>query len=73
MSSWIDTVPETLPRRRRASRWFATACRLVTWSGVVLLAVLLIDVSRDGLRWLDWEFLSSFPSRFPERAGGASA
>jgi phosphate transport system permease protein len=39
----------------------------------VALAVLLFDVLRDGLAWLDWQFITSFPSRFAERAGVKAA
>ncbi len=42
------------------------------FSAAVLLAVLVI-VFRDGWSWLSWNFLTSFPSRFPERAGILSA
>jgi phosphate transport system permease protein len=40
-----------------------------TWAGVVLLALLLAEVVRNGIGWLDIQFLTSFPSRFAERAG----
>ncbi|MCD6156331.1 MAG: phosphate ABC transporter permease PstA [Candidatus Atribacteria bacterium] len=36
---------------------------------LIALFVLLIDVFYDGLPRLGWQFLSSFPSRRPERAG----
>ena len=36
---------------------------------VVSLATLLFDAFQDGLPWLDLQFLTSFPSRFPEQAG----
>ena len=52
---------------------FSIFCGAVTWSSVLLLAVLLFQVSVDGFRWLDWQFIDSFPSRFPERAGIKSA
>jgi phosphate transport system permease protein len=58
-----------LVARHRRSRLFARLCAVVTWSSVFLLAVLLVRVSLDGLSWLDWQFLDSFPSRIPERAG----
>ena len=35
--------------------------------------LLLYQVSSDGLKWLDWQFLSSFPSRFYYKAGIKSA
>ncbi|MDP6537338.1 MAG: phosphate ABC transporter permease PstA [Gammaproteobacteria bacterium] len=60
-------------RRHKKAKLFARFCALVTWSGVLLLAVLLYQVSVDGFRWLDWQFIESFPSRFPDRAGVKSA
>jgi phosphate transport system permease protein len=45
----------------------------LTWLCLVLLAVLLVHATREGLPWLDAQFLSTFPSRFPERAGIKSA
>jgi len=35
--------------------------------------VLLLHITREGFRWVDWQFLTSFPSRFPEKAGIKSA
>jgi phosphate transport system permease protein len=57
-------------RRRLLGRIFAVLCALATTLvGVVALGVLLADVAVDGLPWLDLQFLTSFASRFPERAG----
>lgn len=55
--------------RHRKSRLFSRLCAVVTWSSVLLLAVLLVRVSLDGFSWLDWQFLNSFSSRIPSRAG----
>jgi phosphate transport system permease protein len=41
--------------------------------GTLVLVVLLVDVLRDGARWFDWQFITSFPSRDPEKAGLLSA
>jgi phosphate transport system permease protein len=62
-----------LKSRHRKARIFARVCAAVTWAGVLLLAVLLYQVCVQGLGWLDWQFINSFPSRFPERSGIASA
>ena len=35
--------------------------------------MLLVQVTMDGAGWLDWQFINSFPSRIPERAGIKSA
>ncbi len=64
---------ENLARRRVKARLFRTACMILTWLCLVLLAVLLIHATHEGLPWLDWQFLREFPSRFPERAGIKSA
>jgi phosphate transport system permease protein len=48
-------------------------CGAMTGFGVVLLVLLLARIAGEGLGSLDWQFLSSFPSRFPEKAGILSA
>ncbi len=42
------------------------ACLMV---GLLTLAILLVDVARDGIGRLSAEFVSNLDSRFPERAG----
>jgi phosphate transport system permease protein len=37
--------------------------------GLATLALLIGDILRAGLPWLDWQFLDSFDSRFAQRAG----
>jgi phosphate transport system permease protein len=51
----------------RAFTWLVTGASLV---GVIVLALLLIDVIKDGSSMLSLEFLTSFPSQiFPENGG----
>lgn len=52
---------------------FTNLCLIATVVGIVLLGVLLYSVFRDGRQRLSWDFLTSFPSRFPEKAGIKSA
>jgi phosphate transport system permease protein len=52
---------------------FKWLCASATLVGVAALAVLLVDILMDGLPRLDWAFLTSFASRFPERAGVKAA
>ena len=73
MSLISEKSKNNLRKRQRKSLYFARLCAIVTWSSVFLLGVLLYQVSVDGLGWIDWQFISSFPSRFPERAGIKSA
>ncbi|MFQ5536290.1 MAG: phosphate ABC transporter permease PstA [Gemmatimonadota bacterium] len=57
-------------RRRRILGWaFAGLCAVAALFGVAALGVLLADVFLDGVHVLDLNFLTSAPSRFPERAG----
>lgn len=44
-------------------------CLVTIIIGLVSLGVILFDAFKDGLPWLDFQFLTSFPSRFPEQAG----
>jgi phosphate transport system permease protein len=46
---------------------------LSTLVGFVVLFTLIIDLFIDGFPRLSWQFLMSYPSRFPERAGILSA
>ncbi|CAN5763238.1 phosphate ABC transporter permease PstA [soil metagenome] len=51
----------------RAFTWLVTGAALV---GVVVLALLLVDVVKDGSSMLSLKFLTSFPSQvFPENGG----
>jgi len=67
------TVPHFDRVRRIKGRVFAVLCAAATLVGVVALAVLLFDVIVDGAGRLSFEFLNSFASRFPERAGVKAA
>lgn len=72
MTSLLTTPPNLSHRRARASA-FRAVCMVFTWLCMVLLAVLLVQATWEGLPWLDWQFVTDFPSRFPERAGIKSA
>lgn len=52
---------------------FAGVCFVATVFGIIVLTALLVDVAITGLAWLDWQFLTSFPSRHPAEAGIISA
>jgi phosphate transport system permease protein len=62
----------TAKRRRRA--WlFERTCGGMTWLCVALLAVLIFHVSKEGIAWLDGDFLASFTHYKAELAGIKSA
>src|SRR5215208_6569815 len=55
---------------RHALDWtFAILVFIATIIGLVVLAVLLMDIARDGVTRLSWDFLTSFPSVSPENSG----
>lgn len=56
-------------KRKRQDFVFKVVGIVCTLVGIVTLATLLIDLIVDGASRLDFGFLTSFPSRFAERAG----
>jgi phosphate transport system permease protein len=69
-SAHFDPQPN---KRRLRGQIFLWSCFAATSVGVVLLAILLVDIMRQGMGRLSLEFLGNYPSRFPERAGIRSA
>lgn len=64
-----DRFAPRLARRRRNGRIFQALCLLSIAFSIAMLATLLADIVADGWTWLSAEFLTSFPSRIPTRAG----
>lgn len=62
-----------LARRHVLAKAFRLFCAGMTWACIAVLGLLLFHVTREGLRWIDIQFLTDFPSRFPEKAGIKSA
>ncbi len=60
-------------RRRAADGALRVLALLSAWAGVAALALLLARVVKAAWGWVDWQFVTSFPSRFPEQAGVLSA
>ena len=73
MTERRSSTVQNLVARKRTSGVFHFVCLLCTIIGIVVLIVLLADVFVRGLPSLSLEFLTSFPSRFPERSGILSA
>jgi phosphate transport system permease protein len=63
----------SVTRRKVLDATFAIAGLLATFIGLATLSALIINLSSDGAGRLGWQFLTSFPSRFPEQAGILSA
>ncbi len=58
-----------LKKRHQIAAAFKLFCLSVTCLAVAILGILILEVTLLGLPWLDYDFLTSFPSRFPEKAG----
>lgn len=66
-------IAQTLSLRRRQDRVFNLVGIACTALGVITFVALLIDLCVDGLACINWDFLSSFPSRHASEAGILSA
>jgi len=67
------TTSHRLRQRQAKATFFKYFCIAVTASAVMILGILLYQIISDGYRWVDWQFMTSYPSRFPEKAGILSA
>jgi len=65
------SYPSAVPRRGRKlkDRLFVVVCVIVTFVSVAVLGTLLFAIARQGFEYFRWDFLTSYPSRFPEKAG----
>jgi phosphate transport system permease protein len=63
----------SLASRKAIGGMSYTLFLLAVLVGIVGLITLLVQVFVQGLPWLSWHFLTSYPSRHPEQAGLLSA
>ncbi|HET6566446.1 MAG TPA: phosphate ABC transporter permease PstA [Rhodothermales bacterium] len=64
---------ERVHTRHRIGMFMSALFFGATIFSLIVLLTLLVDVAIKGVSWLDWTFLSNYPSRLPERAGIKSA
>ena len=60
-------------RRRSIDQWFRRLGLFLTLTTLGILGILLLNLAMNGLARIDWNFLSSFPSRRAGEAGVLSA
>lgn len=65
----MKDVDKLIRQQKFQDRFFAVLGFLCTLVGLVVLTILIIDLLRDGWKSLDYQFLTSFPSRRAESAG----
>ena len=66
-------VMTTKERRMKQDMLFRWCCRIVTFMALGVLLVLLSHIFSQGFKWLSWDFINSYPSRFADQAGIKSA
>ncbi len=67
--SSVRFTDNQLKRRKMVGAVAAGVFLAATLSALGVLVILVGDISKDGLGWLDWNFITDLPSRRPERAG----
>jgi phosphate transport system permease protein len=65
----IDALRQDLSRRKLIDQLFVIVGLIVMLACLAILAVLFIDLIRDGAPRFGWDFFTNFASRKPERAG----
>ncbi len=63
----------SVERRKLFDRLFVLLGMLILFAALLTLAVLFLDLVRDGASRFGWDFFTSFPSRIAARAGILSA
>ena len=69
----IEELRTGLAWRKNLDKAFVVVGLLILMSCLGLLALLFLDLVRDGASRFGWDFLTQFPSRKAERAGVLSA
>ena len=69
----LNYISNNLYRRKKTDYIFRALAKVLTWSSLFVLAILLYHVSITGIDRLSFDFLDRFPSRFPAKAGIKSA
>jgi phosphate transport system permease protein len=65
----LEAAGDNIRREKLKGRFFVFLCAAATLFGIVSLAALVVYVFQDAWGWLDWQFITSAPSRFAAKAG----
>ena len=69
----MTPIQRTIARRKALDRFFAFEGLAVMAAALLVLLALVGQLAFDGFARLSWQFVTSFPSRFPAQAGIVSA
>ena len=68
-----ELIKSNLNKRKVKDKVLKIITIIATLVGVIFLLVLVIQIFSKGFKYLNWDFLTGFPSSRPERAGIAPA
>lgn len=68
-SNLEERLESNLGKRKVANRLFKYLCLSLLVLTLGVIVTLILGVVQSGFKWLDWQFLTSFSSRFPEKSG----
>jgi phosphate transport system permease protein len=69
----MQGIKAIIARHKAYDGVFAVVGLIGLFVGLLTLLALILDLAVDGVPRLSWQFFTSFPSRFPEKAGILSA
>jgi phosphate transport system permease protein len=69
MEDTMGKTKDNIDLERKKGILFQMVCVAATLFGIVALGALLVYVFSDAIGWLDWQFITALPSRFPKQAG----
>jgi len=69
----LSVLSKSQRQQKILARIFVTLAASVLVLSLTVIFVLLVRLFLDGTERLHWDFITSFPSRFPEKAGILSA
>lgn len=62
-------IISSIRRRKALDRIFSLLAFFASTISILFLIIFLAGVFSQGASWVDWQFITSTPSRFPEKAG----
>jgi len=65
----VETAKDNMKTRELAGKIILGFCFFSVAFSIISLAIILGDAIIDGLPYFDLQFITSYPSRFPEKAG----
>lgn len=68
-ASVLTMGKDNVRKEQTKGKVFIGLCLAATLFGILSLAALLAYVFYDAAGWINWDFITSSPSRFPEKAG----